>query len=177
MFDLKAIIIAAGIALAIGLGAGGYTAWQIRSTQADLDLLGLRKTFDDATAKANEESRRTEQALQLQINDLGKKARYEHDQIGRNDVAAADSTDGLLKAADKRFSAAACDPGVARRGKAATSAAFLYSQLLGESQQLAKGLAREADSARARGASCEVAYDLMRKGLKGIAEGPAVAGG
>jgi len=177
MFDLKVLIIAVGAALAIGLGAGGYTAWQIRSTQADLDLLGLRKTFDDATAAAKEEARQAEQALQLQINELGKKARDEQKQITDNVAAAGDSTTGLLKAADQRISAAACDPGVARRGQAATSAAFLYSQLLGESQHLAKGLAEEADRARAAGASCEVAYDLVRKGLKGLAKGPVVAGG
>ena len=177
MFDLKVLIIAVGAALAIGLGAGGYAAWQVRSTQADLELLDLRKTYDDATAAAAAQARQREQSMQLQINDLGKKARDEQKQIGDNFLAAGDSTTGLLTAASNRLSAAACDPGVARRGQAATSAAFLYSQLLGESQQLAKGLAREADSARARGASCEVAYDLMRKGLKGIAEGPAVAGG
>lgn len=177
MFDLKILIIAVGAALAIGAAGGGYAAWSARDTKANLQLLDLRNTYDDATAKAKDASREVEQSLQLQINDLSRKARDESNQIDSNVVAAGGSTDGLLHAATERFSAASCDPGVARRGQAATSAAYLYSQLLGESQLLAKGLAEEADRARSAGASCEVAYELVRGGLKGLAKGPAVTGG
>jgi len=177
MFDLKILIIAVGAALLGGAGVGGWVAWEMRDTQANLQLLDLRKTYDDATAAAQRESHQVEMKLQDQINELGKKTGEEQNQIDHNVAAAGDSTGGLLQAAAKRFSATACDPGVARRGQAATSAAYLYSQLLGESQLLAKGLAEEADRARSAGASCEVAYDLVRKGLKDLAKGPAVTGG
>lgn len=177
MFDLKVLLIVAAVALAIGAGCGSYAAWGMRSTRADLDLLKLKDTFDNATAAAREQSRAAEHAMQEQINQVGKDAREQNKQIALNVAAAADSTDSLLQAADNRLSAAACDPGVARRGQAATSAAYLYSQLLGESQRLAEGLAAEADRARSAGASCEVAYDLVRGGLKGLAKGPELTGG
>lgn len=177
MVDLRVVIIAVLAALAAGAGVGAWTAWDVRSTQADLDLLGLRNTYDAATAAAKEESQAVGRSLQLQINDLSKKARDEVHQIDSDAAAVVGSTDGLLHAADQRLSAAACDPGVARRGQAATSAAYLYSQLLEASQHLAAGLAREADRSRAAGASCEVAYDLVRRGLMGLSEGPAVTGG
>lgn len=177
MFDLKILIIAVGAALLVGLSAGGYAAWQVRDTKANLQLLDLRNTFDQATSKAKDDSHAVERDLQSKIDDLSLKARNETQQIAVHVAAAGDSTDGLLQAANTSFGAAACDPGIARRGQAATSAAFLYSQLLGESQHLAKGLAEEADRARSAGASCEVAYDLVRRGIGGLAKGPAVTGG
>lgn len=177
MFDLKVLIIAIGAALMGGVCVGGLVAWEMRDTKASLQLLDLRATFDSATAKALEETRMVERDLQAKIDELGKRGSDENLQIAANAAAAGDSTSGLLQATADRFSATACDPGVARRGEAATSAAFLYSQLLGESQQLAKGLAEEADRARSAGASCEIAYDLVRRGLKSITKGPALAGG
>lgn len=176
MVDLRVLIIAALAALATGAGVGAWVSWDVRSTRADLDLLELRNTYDRATEAAKDQSRAVEQSLQAQINALGKEARNEVHQIDNDAAVAADSTDRLLQAASDRFSAAACDPGVARRGQAATSAAYLYSQLLDASQRLAAGLAKEADRARAAGASCEVAYDLVRKGLLGVSKGPAVTG-
>jgi hypothetical protein len=176
MVDFRVLIIAVLAALAAGAGLGAWTAWDVRSTRADLDLLGLRTTYDNATAAAKDESRAVEQALQLQINDLSKKATDDVHQIDSHAAASVASTDSLLHAATERFSAATCDPGVARRGQAATGAAYLYSQLLGESQTLARGLAEEADRARSAGASCETAYDLIRGKLNGLARGPAVTG-
>lgn len=177
MFDLKMLIIAVGAALVSGAAVGGWLAWDIRDTKANLQLLDLRTTYDTATAKAKDAAHQVERDLQDKIDELGKKGSDENRQITANVAAAADSTGGLLQAAATRFSAAACDPGVARRGQAATDTAFLYSQLLGESQLLAKGLAEEADRARSAGASCEIAYDLVRRGLKSIAKGPALTGG
>lgn len=177
MVDLKVVIIAVITALLLGAGAGGYAGWSTRDTKANLQLLDLRNTYDNSLAKAKDDSRAVEQTLQGKIDALGEKGRDETNRIDSNAASAGDSTDGLLQAATEHLSTTACDPGVARRGQAATSAAFLYSQLLGESQHLAKGLAEEADRARSAGASCEVAYDLVRGGLKGLAKGPAVTGG
>lgn len=177
MFDLKLLIIAVGAALVSGAAVGGWVAWEMRDTKAQLQLLDLRDTFDKATATAKDAAHLVELDLQDKMDSLGKKGRDETQQINANVTAAADSTGGLLQAATTRFSATACDPGVARRGQAATNTAFLYSQLLGESQLLAKGLAEEADRARSAGASCEIAYDLVRRGLKSITKGPAFAGG
>lgn len=164
MIDLRVVIIAVLAALAVGAGTGAWVAWDVRSTRADLQLLGLRTTYDTATAAAKDESRAAEQALQRQIDDLSETARDDAHQIDTDVVAAGDSTDGLLlAAADLRYSAAACDPGVARRGQAATKAALLYSQLLEESQRLAEGLAQEAERTRAAGATCEAAYDRVKQ--------------
>lgn len=154
------------LALLAALACGMVVGWKERDTQANLQLLDLRKTYDDATAKAKDESRAVEQAMQVKINDVGKEARDESHQIDSRSAIADASTDGLLNAAVGSIRATTCDPGVARRGEAATSAAYLYSQLLGESQRLAKGLAEEADRARAAGVSCEVAYETVREGLK-----------
>ncbi|QBJ04548.1 Rz-like spanin [Pseudomonas phage Lana] len=164
MFDLRAVIIAALSALVIGAGVGAWVAWGVRATQADLDLLGLRNTYDTATAAAKDESRSAEQALQRQIDDLSEKARDDRHEIDTDVAVAGDTTDGLLHAAaNLRYSASACDPGVARRGQAATKAALLYSELLEETQRLAKGLAEEAERTRAAGATCEVAYDGVKQ--------------
>jgi hypothetical protein len=177
MFDLKTLVIAVGAALLGGAAVGGWLAWDIRSTRADVQLLKLTATYQVATAAAKEQSLVVERDLQVQINTLSQKGRDKDHEIDNHAAAVADSTGGLLQAAASSFSAATCDPGVARRGAAATRAAALYSELLGESQLLAKGLAEEADRARSAGASCEVAYDLVRKGIGGLAKGPAVTGG
>jgi hypothetical protein len=177
VIEIKAVIIAVGAALVIGAGAGGYAAWQYRAMKADNDLLDLRNTFDSATAAAKEQSLGVERELQAQINQVSQKGRDENQKIESNAAVAASTTGSLLAAADQRFSATACDPGVARRGAAATSAAYLYSQLLGESQRLAEGLAKEADSARSRGQSCEAAYDTVRRGLDLLRKGAAVTAG
>lgn len=154
------------LGFAVGILVGAFLAWEARSTEADLQLLELRTTFDKALATAREESNAVEQDLQAKINGVGQSAHDEAQQIDANNADAVVSTDGLLDAAARSISASACDPGVARRGAAATSAAYLYSQLLGESQRLARGLAEEADRSRLAGASCEVAYDTVREGLK-----------
>lgn len=176
MIDLKVVIIAVGAALLSGAAVGAWLAWDIRDTRATVQLLELRQTYDTATKVAKDESLAVERDLQLQINTLGQKGRDDGQKITDNAAAAADSTGGLLQAAAASISAAACDTGVARRGQAATRAAALYSELLGESQLMAKGLAEEADRARSAGASCEVAYDLVRKGIGGLAKGPALTG-
>lgn len=178
MFDLKTLIIAVVAALLFGMSSSGYVAWQVRSAKADLALLDLRSTYDRASAKAAEDTRSLEHSLQEKLAKLGNKAREEDLEIDQRVAGVVAGTDSLLQAAaHKRLSADSCDPGVARRGAAATSAAYLYSQLLGASQRLAEGLAEEADRARKSGVSCEVAYDLVRKGLKDIAKGPGLAGG
>lgn len=177
MIDVRVLIIALGAALLGGAFIGGWVAWDVRDTRAELQLLDLRSTFDTATAAAKDQSHAVELELQDKIDELGKRGRDENLQIAANVTAADDSTGGLLQAANDRLSAATCDPGVARRGQAAADAAFLYSQLLAESQLLAKDLAEEADRTRSAGSSCEVAYDLVRRGLKSITKGPALAGG
>lgn len=177
MFDLKVLLLAVCASILAGAAGGGYAAWQYQGVKANNQLLELRRTYDTATTAAKDQSRAVEQGLQRTINDLSKKARDESNQIDSRVAVVASGTDSLLHAADQHLSAAACDPGVARRGEAATSAAYLYSQLLGESQRLAAGLAEEADRTRSAGASCEVAYELVRKGIGGIAKGSAVTGG
>lgn len=176
MFDLKTLIIATVAALLGGAAVGAWLAWDIRDTRATVQLLELRGTFETAVAAAKEDNLAVERDLQLQINQLSQKGRDDGQKITNNAAAVADSTGGLLQAAAASFSTATCDPGVARRGASATRAAALYSELLRESQYVAKGLAEEADRARSAGASCEVAYDLVRKGIGGLAKGPALTG-
>lgn len=176
MFDTKVLIIAVVAALLGGAAVGAWLAWDIRDTRATVQLLELKDTFETAVAKAKEDNLVVERDLQLQVNELSKKGRENGKTIDTHAAAVDDSTGGLLQAAAASISTAACDPGVARRGASATRAAALYSELLGESQHMAKGLAEEADRARSAGASCEVAYDLVRKGIGGLAKGPAVTG-
>ena len=176
MFDTKVLIIAVLAALLGGAAVGAWVAWDIRDTRATVQLLELRKTFDDATAAAKADNLVVERDLQLQINTLSQKGRENDKTIDANAAAVTDSIGGLLQAVAAGIGPATCDPGVARRGASATRAAALYSELLTESQHMAKGLAEEADRARSAGASCEVAYDLVRKGIGGLAKGPALTG-
>lgn len=176
MFDTKVLIIAVLAALLGGAAVGAWVAWDIRDTRATVQLLELRKTFDDATAAAKADNLVVERDLQQQINTLSQKGRENDKTIDANAAAVTDSIGGLLQAVAAGLGPATCDPGVARRGASATRAAALYSELLTESQHMAKGLAEEADRARSAGASCEVAYDLVRKGIGGLAKGPALTG-
>lgn len=176
MFDLKVLIIAVAAALLGGAAVGAWLAWDIRDTRATVQLLELKDTFEQAVAAAKEDNLVVERDLQLQVNELSKKGKENDATIDANAAAVTDSIGGLLQAVAAGLGPATCDPGVARRGASATRAAALYSELLTESQHMAKGLAEEADRARSAGASCEVAYDLVRKGIGGLSKGPALTG-
>lgn len=176
MFDLKVLLLSITAALLGGAAVGAWLAWDIRDTRATVQLLELKDTFETAVAKAKEDNLVVERELQLQVNELSKKGREDDKTIETHAAAVTDSIGGLLQAVAAGLGPATCDPGVARRGASATRAAALYSELLAESQYMAKGLAEEADRARSAGATCEVAYDLVRKGIGGLSKGPALTG-
>ena len=176
MFDLKVLLLSVLAALLGGAAVGTWTGWEIRDTKATVQLLELKDTFETAVATAKEDNLVVERELQLQVNELSKKGREDDKTIETHAAAVTDSIGGLLQAVAAGLGPATCDPGVARRGASATRAAALYSELLAESQYMAKGLAEEADRARSAGATCEVAYDLVRKGIGGLSKGPALTG-
>ena len=176
MFDLKVLLLSITAALLGGAAVGAWLAWDIRDTRATVQLLELKGTFETAVAKAKEDNLVVERELQLQVNELSKKGREDDKTIETHAAAVTDSIGGLLQAVAAGLGPATCDPGVARRGASATRAAALYSELLAESQYMAKGLAEEADRSRSAGATCEVAYDLVRKGIGGLSKGPALTG-
>lgn len=157
MIDLKVIALAALAAFVVG--AGG--AWYERGVRADRDLLALTNTYTKAYAQAESDARQKEQSMQRTIEALSVEGK-KNEQRTKTESAAADrSTDSLLDTARVRLSSAACDPGVARRGQAATRAALLYSELLEESQRVAKQLAEEADKRGTAGRICEAYGDAV----------------
>ncbi|QYW06489.1 hypothetical protein uan_077 [Pseudomonas phage UAntarctica] len=158
MIDWKAV----GLAVLIGILAGGAAAWFFRGVIADRDLLSLQKTYTDAWQVANKEARDKEQNMQASIDRLSVQGKEDALRIEDDSHAADASTDQLLETARVRFSAAACDPGVTRRSEAATRAALLYSELLEETQRMAKDLAVEADKRGAAGTICVRAAETMK---------------
>lgn len=158
MIDLKVTALAAVAAFVVG--AGG--SWYLRGVQADRDLLKLTNTYTTAYSKAQGEAREKEQSMQRAIDALSLEGKKNEQRTQAESAAADRSTDSLLDTARIRFSATACDPGVARRGEAATRAAILYSELLEASQRMAKYLAGEADKRGTAGRTCEAYGDSIR---------------
>lgn len=149
------------IAFALVFASGLLIGYDYRDTKAEAELSGLAATYAKATALASEEARGKEQALQQSVDVLSNQVKA-NEERKRDDQRAVDGTTrGLLDAAARSFSSAGCDPGVARRGEAATRAAALYSELLEGTQRVAKELARTADERGDAGRICEAYGDAV----------------
>ncbi|MCP1446159.1 pyridoxal/pyridoxine/pyridoxamine kinase [Pseudomonas sp. GGS8] len=124
----------------------------------------------DAEAKAlNEAAERTkEQARQLSINKAMQDGQQIIDQATADAAAARASADSLRGAADtlaarlaaSQTSGNSC---TAAASQAATRAAMVLADVLKRADQRAGELAEVADQARARGVTCEQAYDGISK--------------
>lgn len=149
------------IGLAIGLVVGSLGAWHLRGVEADRDLLALAKTFETAVQVAQEEARAEERRRYDAIKTIAGDARNEIENLGPIFSAGADVSVSLQHAASVYAAGASCDPGVARRGAAATEAAILLSDMLSQCSARAAGLAQYADKARIAGSTCERAADAI----------------
>lgn len=134
------------------------TEWQL--VQADQKLLNAK-----GLAAAQQSARAQEQILQTKVNEVGNEAR-EQGRAVDVDVANASAAGKRLHGAADRLAASAgaasCDTGAAERGKAATRAAMVLSDLLKRADQRAGELAEAYDRARIAGLNCAVTYDEVR---------------
>ncbi|NVL44060.1 DUF2514 domain-containing protein [Pseudomonas syringae pv. actinidiae] len=126
-------------------------AWQAKWAEQS-------KVQSEAVATTTTEYRTEEQRRQKAANQVANDARQEQT-AALNDAAVADAAgDRLRVQAGKLAASASCvpgDPGASERGKAATRAAMVLSELLSRSDARAGELAKYADSARIAGLACE----------------------
>jgi pyridoxal/pyridoxine/pyridoxamine kinase len=123
---------------------------------------------DARDAKAKEENqaaeRAKEQARQLSINKAIQDGQRTIDQVTADAATARATADSLRGAADSlaaRLAASEVSGNscTAAASKAATRAAMVLADVLKRADQRAGDLAEAADQARARGVTCEQAYD------------------
>ena len=149
------------LALALMLASGLFLGYDYRDNRAQTQLSSLAETYALATTTASEEARAKERVLQASVDKLSEQVKGNEDRKRGDQLAVDGSTRGLLDAASKSIGSAGCDPGVARRGQAATRAAALYSELLEGSQRVAAELARTADERGDAGRICEAYGDAV----------------
>jgi bifunctional ADP-heptose synthase (sugar kinase/adenylyltransferase) len=124
----------------------------------------------DALAKAENEAsaRAQEQAYQQSINKAVQDGQRLIDQATTDAAAARNSADSLRGAADSLAASLAASQAsgnscTAAASKAATRAAMVLADVLKRADQRAGDLAEVADQARARGVTCEQAYEGLWK--------------
>lgn len=125
-------------------------------------------TQAQAVATTTTEYRTEEQRRQKAANQVANDARQEQTAAIADAVVADAAGDRLRSEAGKLAASASCvpsDPGIADRGKNATRAAMVLSDLLSKSDQRAGDLARYADRLRIAGQACEASYDLSNRAV------------
>lgn len=140
---------------------GGSVAderWQARWNKRD---------SDDNAARASAEiaARATEQARQNQLNKAVQDGQRKIDQATADAAAARSASDGLQLAVDdlagRLKRASSSNSCTAATSAAATSAAMVFADVLKRADDRAGKLAEAADQSRARGVTCEAAYDAL----------------
>ncbi len=119
-----------------------------------------------AVATTTTEYRTEEQRRQKAANQVANDARQEQTAAIADAVVADAAGDRLRSEAGKLAASASCvpsDPGIADRGKNATRAAMVLSDLLSRADARAGELARYADQLRVAGRTCEVSYDASSR--------------
>jgi len=123
-----------------------------------------------ALATTTTEYRTEEQRRQKAANQVANDARQEQT-AALADAAGADAAgDRLRSEAGKLAASASCvpsDPGIADRGKNATRAAMVLSDLLSRADARAGELARYADQLRVAGQACEAASNSLKINIPG----------
>ncbi|MBI6727732.1 DUF2514 domain-containing protein [Pseudomonas amygdali] len=118
----------------------------------------------EAVATTTTEYRTEEQRRQKAANQVANDARQEQ-AVALTDAAVADAAgDRLRVEAGKLAATASCvpgDPGAAERGKAATRAAMVLSDLLGRADARAGELAKAYDESRIAGLACERSHKFL----------------
>ncbi|WP_122575359.1 DUF2514 domain-containing protein [Pseudomonas viridiflava] len=115
-------------------------------------------TQSQAVANTTNEYRTEEQRRQKAANQVANDARQEQTAAIADAVVADAAGDRLRSEAGKLAASASCvpsDPGIADRGKNATRAAMVLSDLLSRADARAGELAKYADSARIAGLACQ----------------------
>jgi len=122
-------------------------------------------TQSQAVATTTNEYRTEEQRRQKAANQVANDARQEQTAAIADAVVADASGDRLRSEAGKLAASASCvpnDPRIAARGKNATRAAMVLSDLLSRADARAGELARYADQLRIAGKACEAAHSSLR---------------
>ncbi|MCF5550300.1 DUF2514 domain-containing protein [Pseudomonas syringae pv. syringae] len=118
----------------------------------------------EAVATTTTDYRTEEQRRQKAANQVANDAR-QNQTAALTDAAVADAAgDRLRVEAGKLAAATSCAPGdtgAAERGKAASRAAMVLSELLSRSDARAGELAKFADNSRIAGLACEISYDAL----------------
>lgn len=160
--------IAAAATVAAALFGAYHHGLSVRG--AECQAQWLDRDVRDANAKAsNEATERTkEQAYQQSINKAVQDGQRIIDQVTADAVAGRSTADSLRGAADNlaarlAASEASGNSCTAAASKAATRAAMVLADVLRRADQRAGDLAEVADQARARGLTCEMAYDGIAK--------------
>ena len=121
-------------------------------------------TQSEAVATTTTEYRTEEQRRQKAANQVANDARQEQT-AALTDAAVADAAgDRLRVEAGKLAATTSCAPGdtgAAERGKAATRAAMVLSDLLGRADARAGELAKAYDQSRIAGLACERSYNSL----------------
>lgn len=162
MLDMKVLAVVGGAALAIGLAGGGAGAWKARGWQADRDISNLESKYAQAQAASSEQARTKERELQQIADELRAKVPDEDAKTNADFVAASGSADGVRDAARLYAAGASCDTAAEQRGKAASKAAGVLSDMLAECSAEKSAMAREAEEYRKAGLRCEAQYDGVR---------------
>ena len=125
-------------------------------------------TQSEAVATTTTEYRTEEQRRQKAANQVANDARQEQT-AALTDAAVADAAgDRLRVEAGKLAATASCTPGdtgAAERGKAASRAAMVLSDLLGRADARAGELAKAYDESRIAGLACNRFVDALPKPL------------
>jgi len=159
------LVLGAAFGAAFGIYHHGLSVkdaeWQVRWN--DRNTLDAKALAANATAE-----RAKEQARQLSINKAIQDGQRTIDQATADAAAARASADGLRGAADNLAARLAASEAsghscTAAASQAAARAAAVLADVLKRADQRAGELAEVADQARARGMTCEQAYDGLAK--------------
>jgi hypothetical protein len=155
------------VALMVGMLFGAYHHG-VRVTNGEWQMQWNARDTRDALAKAENEAsvRAQEQAYQQSINKAVQDGQRIIDQATTDAAAARTSADSLRGAADSLAARLATSETsgnscTAAASKAATRAAMVLADVLKRADQRAGDLAEVADQARARGLTCETAFDKL----------------
>jgi len=130
-----------------------------KAVLADQALLQAKGAAAATTRNRTEEQRR-----QTAANQVGSDARDQINMATDAGVTADAAGERVRSEAGNLAARASCtgsDPGVAERGKAATRAAMVLSELFQRADKRAGELAKAYDGSRVAGLACEAAYRAL----------------
>lgn len=159
------VITSAATALLSGLLVWQVQGWRYENSIAQIEKLHAQELSERMTAVAHAEA----QARKVE-HDLTKKMEIRDYEAQERIAAVADAerraADERVRNAAEEYAAkyrnAAERATVAAERKAADTVIRMYTQLLGELDELAESYAAEADRRRIAGLTCEASYDSFR---------------